>query len=231
MLRIYSAILNRNLFVLQIPFLTTTLSSYWIDLVTPVKASLARPLVESLIHDSVVHDESINKYINFELKSLHESIIIAQDDMIEIEEKNKDYKFSEKMGFPINQKILSISLIMMAVIGTTYYWLDNRQDVFEISWLIGSAIWFVAIGFGILFVMQKTRLGYLIAGVLSWVTIAFWLFDNFYVVFDMSLIAQEPNVFMTLRNFLGVTIAGLAVFSSHNVFHKIRTYQTKGKKI
>ena len=223
MMRIYSAILNRNLFVLQIPFLTTKLSSYWIDLVTPVKASLARPLVESLIHDSVVHDESINKYINFELKSLHESIIIAQDDMIEIEEKNKDYKFSEKMGFPINQKILSISLIMMAVIGTTYYWLDNRQDVFEISWLIGSAIWFVAIGFGILFVMQKTRLGYLIAGVLSWVTIAFWLFDNFYVVFDMSLIAQEPNVFMTLRNFLGVTI--------DNVFHKIRTYQTKGKKI
>ena len=231
MMRIYSAILNRNLFVLQIPFLTTKLSSYWVDLVTPVKASLARPLVESLIHDSVVHDESINKYINFELKSLHESIIIAQEDMLEIEEKNKNYKFSERIGFPINQKLLSVSLILMAIIGTTYYWLDNRQDVFEITWLIGSIVWFVAIGFGILFVMQKTRLGYLIAGLLSWVTIAFWLFDNFYVIFDMSLIAQEPNIFMTIRNFLGVTVAGLAVFSSHNVFHKIRTYQTKGKKI
>ena len=231
MMRIYSAILNRNLFVLQIPFLTTKLSSYWVDLITPVKASLARPLVESLIHDSVVRNDSIKKYIDFELKSLHESIIIAQEDMIEIEEKNRDYKFSEKMGFPINQKILSISLIMMAVIGTTYYWLDNRQDVFEISWLIGSVVWFVAIGFGILFVIQKTRLGYLIAGILSWVTIAFWLFDNFYVVFDLSLIAQEPNIYMTLRNFLGVMIAGVAVFSSHNVFHKIRTYQAKGKRI
>ena len=231
MMRIYSAILNRNLFVLQIPFLTTKLSSYWIDLITPVKASLARPLVESLIHDSVVHDESINKYINFELKSLHESIIIAQEDMIEIEEANKGYKFSEKMGFPINQKILSVSLIMMAITGTTYYWLDNRLDVFEISWLIGSIVWFVAIGFGILFVMKKTRLGYLIAGILSWVTIAFWLFDNFYVIFDMSLIAQEPDIYMTLRNFLGVVIAGVAVFSSHNVFHKIRTYQAKGKRI
>ena len=94
--------------------------------------------------------------------------------------------------------------------------------VFEISWLIGSVVWFIAIGFGILFVIQKTRLGYLIAGVLSWVTIAFWLFDNFYVVFDLSLIAQEPNIYMTLRNFLGVMIAGIAVFSSHNVFHKIR---------
>ena len=231
MMRIYSAILNRNLFVLQIPFLTTKLSSYWIDLVTPVKASLARPLVESLIHDSIVHDDSIKKYIDFELKSLHESIIIAQEDMIEIEEANKGYKFSEKMGFPINQKILSVSLIMMAITGTTYYWLDNRLDVFEISWLIGSIVWFVAIGFGILFVMQKTRLGYLIAGILSWVTIAFWLFDNFYVIFDMSLIAQEPDIYMTLRNFLGVVIAGIAVFSSHNVFHKIRTYQAKGKRI
>ena len=231
MMRIYSAILNRNLFVLQIPFLTTKLSSYWIDLITPVKASLARPLVESLIHDSIVHDDSIKKYIDFELKSLHESIIIAQEDMIEIEEANKGYKFSEKMGFPINQKILSVSLIMMAITGTTYYWLDNRLDVFEISWLIGSIVWFVAIGFGILFVMQKTRLGYLIAGILSWVTIAFWLFDNFYVIFDMSLIAQEPDIYMTLRNFLGVVIAGVAVFSSHNVFHKIRTYQAKGKRI
>ena len=231
MMRIYSAILNRNLFVLQIPFLTTKLSSYWIDLITPVKASLARPLVESLIHDSIVHDDSIKKYIDFELKSLHESIIIAQEDMIEIEEANKGYKFSEKMGFPINQKILSVSLIMMAIIGTTYYWLDNRLDVFEISWLIGSIVWFVAIGFGILFVMQKTRLGYLIAGILSWITIAFWLFDNFYVIFDMSLIAQEPDIYMTLRNFLGVVIAGIAVFSSHNVFHKIRTYQAKGKRI
>ena len=231
MMRIYSAILNRNLFVLQIPFLTTKLSSYWIDLITPVKASLARPLVESLIHDSIVHDDSIKKYIDFELKSLHESIIIAQEDMIEIEEANKGYKFSEKMGFPINQKILSVSLIMMAITGTTYYWLDNRLDVFEISWLIGSIVWFVAIGFGILFVMQKTRLGYLIAGILSWVTIAFWLFDNFYVIFDMSLIAQEPDIYMTLRNFLGVVIAGIAVFSSHNVFHKIRTYQAKGKRI
>ena len=231
MMRIYSAILNRNLFVLQIPFLTTKLSSYWIDLITPVKASLARPLVESLIHDSIVHDDSIKKYIDFELKSLHESIIIAQEDMIEIEEANKGYKFSEKMGFPINQKILSVSLIMMAMIGTTYYWLDNRLDVFEISWLIGSIVWFVAIGFGILFVMQKTRLGYLIAGILSWITIAFWLFDNFYVIFDMSVIAQEPDIYMTLRNFLGVVIAGIAVFSSHNVFHKIRTYQAKGKRI
>ena len=58
LMRLYSSILNRNLNVIQIPFLTPRLSSYWIDLVTPVKASLARPLVDSLVHDSVVKDDS-----------------------------------------------------------------------------------------------------------------------------------------------------------------------------
>jgi len=37
---VYSAYLNKNLFVIQIPFLTTMLSSYWVSLITPVKASL-----------------------------------------------------------------------------------------------------------------------------------------------------------------------------------------------
>ena len=45
LMRVYSAYLNKNLFVIQIPFLTTRLSSYWVDLITPVKASLARPLI------------------------------------------------------------------------------------------------------------------------------------------------------------------------------------------
>ena len=63
LMRLYSYILNRNLTVIQIPFLTPRLSSYWIDLITPVKASLARPLVDSLVHDSVVKDKSIDQLV------------------------------------------------------------------------------------------------------------------------------------------------------------------------
>ena len=77
---------------------------------------------------------------------------------------------------------------------------------------------------------QKARLGYLIGGVLAWITLAFWLFDNFYVVFEMSLVATEPNLDVTIRNFIGAAIAGLAIFS-HNVFHKVRIYQARGKPI
>jgi hypothetical protein len=74
-------------------------------------------------------------------------------------------------------------------------------------------------------------LGYLIAGILSWFTLAFWLFDNFYVVFDTSVIATSPNELMTVRNFVGIVAAALTVFASHNLFHKVIDYQYKGKPI
>ncbi len=97
-----------------------------------------------------------------------------------------------------------------------------------VSW---SLIWYAAILFAISFVRQKARLGYLIGGLLSWVTLAFWLIDNFYVVFQLSLVASEPSLDVTIRNFIGAAIAGLAIFSSHNVFHKIRVYQAKGEPV
>jgi hypothetical protein len=47
----------------------------------------------------------------------------------------------------------------------------------------------------------------------------------------MSLIAQEPNFEMTIRNFVGIIIASVAVISSHNLFHKVIDYQYRGKPI
>ena len=83
LMRAYSKYLNKNLVILQIPFLTTRLSSYWIDLITPVKASLARPLIDSLVHDTIVTDDSISKIISLSLKSVVESIDIATKEIRE----------------------------------------------------------------------------------------------------------------------------------------------------
>lgn len=229
LMRMYSSILNRNLIVIQIPFLTPRLSSYWIDLITPVKASLARPLVDSLVHDSIVKDNSIEKLVPIELKNMTQAINIAIDEAKAFKPIGK--LADEKTSYRVNQKILLVSLIAMAFIGTTYYWLDDRMDVYESHWIVFSAIWFISIIFGIRFVAQKTRLGYLIGGVLAWITLAFWLFDNFYVVFQMSLVATEPNIEVTVRNFVGSAIAGLAIFASHNVFHKVRLYSVGNKKV
>ena len=229
LMRVYSAYLNKNLFVLQIPFLTPRLSSYWVDLITPVKASLARPLIDSLVHDSVVEDESIKEIIPLSLKSVRESIDIATKEMLanppEAEKKE------EKTGFKINQTLIQFSLIALALIGTSYYWLDDRSDIYHPLWLAGSAVWYFAIGASILYIRNKTRLGYLIAGILSWVTLAFWLFDNFYVVFQFSVIASTPSESMTVRNFIGIAAAVMTVIASHNLFHKVMGYQRKGRPI
>ena len=229
LMRLYSSILNRNLNIIQIPFLTPRLSSYWIDLVTPVKASLARPLVDSLVHDSIVKDKSAQQLVPVHLKHMTEAIAVAREEAKSFESIRKSPE--EKTSYKMNQKILLISLCAMAFIGTTYYWMDDRTDVWEIPWLIGSVIWYAAILFAISFVKQKARLGYLIGGILAWVTLAFWLFDNFYVVFELSLVASEPSIDVTIRNFIGAAIAGLAIFSSHNVFHKVRVYQARGEPV
>ncbi|WP_048103514.1 NAD(P)H-binding protein [Candidatus Nitrosopumilus sediminis] len=229
LMRIYAAYLNKNLFVLQIPFLTTRLSSYWVDLITPVKASLARPLIDSLVHDTVVTDDKITQIIPLKLKSVRESIDIATKEM-ESSPPKSELK-EEKSGFKINQNVIQISLFALAVIGTSYYWLDDRPEVYQTLWLLGSSVWYVAIFMSILLIRNKTRLGYFIAGMISWVTLAFWLFDDFYVVFETSLIASQPNELMTIRNFIGIAVASITVIASHNLFHKVIDYQYKGRPI
>jgi len=229
MMRLYSSIINRNLNIIQIPFLTPRLSSYWIDLVTPVKASLARPLVDSLVHDSYVKDNTIQELVPVNLKHMTEAIKEARDEAVAFKPIQKTPE--EKTSYKVNQKLLLISLCAMALIGSTYYWMDERTDVWEISWLFGSLIWYAAIIFAISFVKQKARLGYLIGGLLAWATMAFWLFDNFYVVFQISVIGSEPSLDVTIRNFIGVAFAGVAIFSSHNVFHKVRVYQARGESV
>jgi len=229
LMRVYAKYLGKKLFVIQIPFLTTRLSSYWVDLITPVKASLARPLIDSLVHDTIVTDDSISEIIHVSLKSVVESIDIATK---EIRDNPPVAPLKEeRTGFKINQKLLMTSLIAMAILGTTYYWLDDRPELFEPAWIFVGILWYVAIIAAIIFIKNKTRLGFLIGGILSWITLAFWLFDNFYVLFDISLIMDQPNELITIRNFIWTGLSALAVIASHNTFHKVIDYQFKGKPI
>lgn len=229
LMRVYSAYLNKNLFVIQIPFLTTRLSSYWVDLITPVKASLARPLIDSLVHDTVVNDDSITKIIPIQLKSVRESIDIATKEMRENPPEINHRE--EKTGFKINQTLLLGSLIVMAIIGTTHYWLDDRPEVYAPIWLLAGIIWYSGIASALIFVNSKTRLGFMISGVLSWITLIFWSLDNFNLVFNTSILASPPNQMFALMNFIGLVVVSIAIIASHNTFHKVIDYQNKGKPI
>ena len=222
MMRRYGKMLNKSIKIIIIPFLTPKLSSYWIDLITPVRASLARPLIESLKHEAIVRDDSIKSIIPLKLKTFEEAINIARKE--EKRQKNNIYKRKELVTHSTSNKILIVSLLLLAAIGSTYYLLDGRPEIFGTNWLILSGIWYFGIAFSIFFVRNGARLGAMIAGVIGWLTLAFWLIDNIYTIFGNSLLASSPGLEMTIRNFIGAVVAGSVVASSHNVLHKIRIY-------
>ncbi len=63
--------------IIPVPVLTPRLSSYWIHLVTPVPAAIARPLAEGLKNPVVCQDQSIVKIIPQKLLSCREAIHLA----------------------------------------------------------------------------------------------------------------------------------------------------------
>ena len=58
---------GRRPLIVEVPFLTPRLSSLWLHLVTPVKAGVARPLVDGLRTETVAHDKRIRALVPFEL--------------------------------------------------------------------------------------------------------------------------------------------------------------------
>ncbi|WP_414944475.1 SDR family oxidoreductase [Amycolatopsis sp. cmx-11-32] len=49
--------------VVPVPVLTPWVSAQWVNLVTPVPKSIAVPLIESLVHEVVCHDQAIAEHI------------------------------------------------------------------------------------------------------------------------------------------------------------------------
>jgi len=56
MMRTYARLRGLRRLMIPVPVLTPRLSSYWVGLVSPVPAGIARPLIEGLRNEVVVHD-------------------------------------------------------------------------------------------------------------------------------------------------------------------------------
>ena len=221
MMRKYAKILNKSVQVIIIPFLTPRLSSYWVDLVTPVRASLARPLIDSLKHDATVQDDSIRQVIPIQLKSFEEAVREARNEKAQVRRPNRR-TIKERSTVKINSKLLMLSLLAMAAIGSTYYIMDGRPEIYHTNWIVLGTLWYMGIAFAIYFLRYGARLGALTAGILGWLTLTFWLIDNLYIVWGTSVIASSPDEAITIRNFIGARVAALVVATSHNLFHKLR---------
>jgi uncharacterized protein YbjT (DUF2867 family) len=58
MMTIYADVRGLKRWMVPVPVLTPRLSSYWVNLVTPIPAVIARPLIDGLRNENIVHDTS-----------------------------------------------------------------------------------------------------------------------------------------------------------------------------
>ena len=70
---------GRRPLIVEVPVLTPRLSSYWLHLVTPVGAAVARPLIEGLRNATVVRDGRVRELIPFELTLFEAAVQAALD--------------------------------------------------------------------------------------------------------------------------------------------------------
>jgi uncharacterized protein YbjT (DUF2867 family) len=64
---------GRRPLIVEVPILSPRLSSYWLHLVTPVRAGVARPLVEGLRNATIAQDERIRELLPFPLTPFDEA--------------------------------------------------------------------------------------------------------------------------------------------------------------
>ncbi len=77
MMERFAAIEGRGLFIIPVPVLTPKLSSYWIGFITPIKPSIAMPLIEGLSNEVICHDNRIRELLPFRLTPYDEAVRIA----------------------------------------------------------------------------------------------------------------------------------------------------------
>lgn len=73
----YAAARGLRRYLIPVPVLTPRLSSYWVDLVTPIPAALSHPLIEGLHNEVVVQDPGARDVFHFAPMSYAEAITQA----------------------------------------------------------------------------------------------------------------------------------------------------------
>lgn len=75
----YARVVGRRILVIPVPVLTPRLSSYWLDLVTAVPSSIARPLIDGLKLDLLADDRAIRALLPIPLHGYRAAVIAAID--------------------------------------------------------------------------------------------------------------------------------------------------------
>jgi hypothetical protein len=127
----------------------------------------------------------------------------------------------ERTSISVNSTVLAVSLLVLAAFGSMYYVLDGGQEPFQPVNLAMLSLWYLGIAFALFFIRQGARLGALVAGLVGWITLAFWLVEGR----DLFLSAAQPALAGSAAAWIdvaGIVTVCVEIVASHNVFHKLR---------
>lgn len=80
----YAAARGLRRYIVGVPVLSPRLSSYWVNLITPVPASIARPLIEGLRNEVIVTDDSARRYPAVDPLDYDEAVAAALTRQVEL---------------------------------------------------------------------------------------------------------------------------------------------------
>ena len=77
MMETYARVRNLKRLIITVPVLTPKLSTYWVNMVTPVPSGIVNPLVEGLKNEVICRENRIRELIPIKLTTLEQSICNA----------------------------------------------------------------------------------------------------------------------------------------------------------
>jgi hypothetical protein len=89
--------------MIVVPVLTPRLSAYWANLVTPVPASIAFPLIEGLKSETVCEDDRIRNLVHVESIAFDDAVRVAMEEhrQHEVETRWTNASLSTRAGVPV----------------------------------------------------------------------------------------------------------------------------------
>lgn len=207
MMKRFAKITGRSLRVIIVPFLTPRLSSYWVDLVTPVRAALARPLIDSLKHEAVVEDDSIQKLIPLHVAGFDEAITRARTE--ETMAKSVPKSPAAQAGIPASL-LATISALLAATLINTV-WLGRLGG--SLSIIPEAALMYAVAIVSSFFLVKGARLGSLLAGVYLWLSAGVVLLE---LLQTSEFFAIDLNGLLILS----VIVWSVGIVGAHVRFHE-----------
>jgi uncharacterized protein YbjT (DUF2867 family) len=63
--------------IIDLPFITPSLSAYWVDLVTPIPSGIAHPLIEGMKNEVICKDNRIDEFVHIQKTPFREAVQAA----------------------------------------------------------------------------------------------------------------------------------------------------------